>query len=182
MSDRDPRDIEVDVDPPDMPLGRQLTLTLDDPNAAVILEAELRENQETPEIWVNVIARDPQSINLTDSWAETPLWGAAAQLTFPPEQLRFIRSSLPDGPNNAALGGEEPGRVYWYHGSLEIPRDATRATLMTMRFEVLNPQDRSPITLGFIPRFSSIRGLKNQRLKYQWSGGTLMFEVEGATP
>lgn len=166
----------------DMERVETVDITLTDPSAPVVIEAEVNEDQGLKELWVHIVARDPRSLGAPSGWDVDPLWGAAGQLTFPSQQLRYLRMGLPDGPNAAGLAGEEPERVYWYHGNLVIENMAERATLMTLRFEILNPENAAPITIGFVPRFSSLRGVKNQRLNHSWSGGEITLLRRGDTP
>ena len=175
-------DMRVDMMEPDQTTGEIISITLDDPEAEVTLEAELRNFQGVEEIWLNVIARDPSALGRPSSWVENPLWGAAAQLDFPSDRLRFVRMDLPDGPDAAALSGEREGRIYWYHGNLNVPEGATRFTLMTLRFERLSAQDAAPLRFDFVPRHVSLRGIKNQRLSGSWSAGVLTFGPQGGTP
>jgi len=182
MPDGGPLDLSVDMIISDQDMGQTLSLTLDDLQAEVILEAEIRNFQGVDELWLHVIARDPNSLGRESGWDQTPLWGAASQLDFPVSQLRFIRMELPDGPKAAALLGERDGRIYWYHGGLEIPSGATRFTLMSLRFERLNPQEKASIRFSFVPRHSSLRGVKNQGVPGRWSGGELQLEGTGDAP
>jgi hypothetical protein len=175
-------DMSVDMTIPDQNMGGQELFALDDPEAEVVIEAELRDQQGVEELWIKVVARDPSSLGGSSGWGDDPLWGAAAQLDFPVDRLNFIRMELPDGPRAAALRGEVDGRIYWYHGDFSVPADASRFTLMTLRFERLNPQDRAPIRLSFVSRHSALRGVKNQRLPGRWSAGEVQFERRGDAP
>ena len=183
VPDSTPLDMSVDMTIPDQDMGGQeLSLALDDPEAEVVIEAELRDQQGVEELWIKVVARDPSSLGGDSGWGDHPLWGAAAQLDFPVDRLNFIRMELPDGPRAAALRGEVDGRIYWYHGDFLVPADASRFTLMTLRFERLNPQDRAPIRLSFVSRHSALRGVKNQRISGRWSAGEVQFERRGDAP
>ena len=175
-------DMFLDMTQTDQMMGEALSVSLDEPEAEVTLEAELRDFQGSAEIWLKVVARDPSTLGRSSSWTDTPLWGAAAQLDFPSDRLRFVRMDLPDGPNAAALSGEREGRIYWYHGNLNVPEGATRVTLMTLRFERISAQDIEPLRFDFVPRHVSLRGVKNQRLSGSWSAGVLTFGPQGGTP
>lgn len=169
----------IDMAPP--VLGPPITVTLDDPNAVVVLGASWREFQGSVELWVDVIARDPRSLGLERGWDEEPLWGAAAQLDYPVDQLDFVMMAEAASPKIAAYRGEVEGRIYWYHGQLQAPGEASEITLMTLRFAQLVPNDLRPIRLSFTPRHSSLRGLQNQHIAAPWSDAQITFNA-GDTP
>ena len=169
----------IDMAPP--ALGPPITITLDDPNAVVVLNGRWQEFRGAVELWVDVIARDPRSIGRERGWDVEPLWGAAAQLDYPVDQLNFVMMAEPAAPKIAAYQGEVEGRIYWYHGRLEAPGDASEITLMTLRFTQLTPGDLNPIRLSFAPRHSSLRGQENQHIAVPWSGAQITFNA-GESP
>ena len=159
----------------DQMLGQRLSVALNDPNAAVIIEAERRAADDGDELWLSLVARDPSTVSGEVSWAEQALWGAAAHLTYPLDRLEFMMMTATPGPQVAALQGDLPGRIYLYHGRLNIPDSATRYTLLTLRFKIIDVANREPINISIPARFASLRGTNNQRLKGTWSGGTVQY-------
>lgn len=178
-----PRDQAVDqAIEPDQTVGGRVNVVLDDEEAIVTFEAELRDAFVERELWVKVIAHDPIQRDQEEGWATNPLWGAAAQLDYPVDRLELVGIAEENAPERAALTGNQAGRIYWYHGDLRIPSSATRFTLITLRFKLINDEDSAPIRLSFPTRFTSLRGMSNQRLPGAWSGGTLTFEGMGGLP
>jgi hypothetical protein len=159
----------------DQMIGSALSVELDNPEATVIIEAERRDDQETPELWVSLIARNPSFTDPRLGWSETPLWGAASHLQYPTDRLDFIRMTLSPGTDASAVTGSIEGRVFWYHGKLRIDSESSEYTLITLRFTLRDPLDLSPIRLTIPSRTATLRGVKNQRLNGAWSGGVLSF-------
>lgn len=145
----------------DQMIGVALTVTLDDPSATVVLSAERREESGESELWVTLQAKETTS----------PLWGAASHLTYPSERLEFLGTAERSGTNLAAVTGEIEGRIFWYHGALDFNAMDSVHRLITLRFRLSAPRDLSPLRFTIPPRSASLRGLENQRLPGQWSGG-----------
>ena len=164
----------------DQMLGQTVIVELDDPNATVVIEAETRQINQDTELWISLVARDPVTLGEELGWVEMPLWGAASHLDYPLDRLEFVIMTDSPGPNVAALKGDILGRIFWYHGQLNIPSTATRTTLITLRFKVLEPMNTTPLRIGIPSRFTSLRGVQNQRQKASWSGGSLL--LGGARP
>lgn len=100
-------------------------------------------------------------------------WGLASHLTYPTAHLSFIGvTQTLNNRLNAVTSAELPGRVMFY-------RVNPTEVVMTLRFEVLDPQDllteREPYQMTFIPRFSGIRDLQKNPTSAVWSGGSLRY-------
>ena len=154
-----------------------LEVDLDQPEATVIMEAELKDGITGKELCLSFIARNPTGLNGGIGWESTGLWGAAAHLDYPIDRLDFISMTEPPSNKVAAVNGEISGRVFWYHGQLDSNVSNERYTLITLRFKVLDPNDTSAIRFEVPRRFSSLRGRNNQRLEAVWSSGSVRLGV-----
>ena len=83
--------------------------------------------------------------------------------------------TTPPGTTAAAHTGDLPGRIFWYHGALENTGDA-EVPLITLRFRLIDPADRSAIRFDIPARSATLRGVNNQRLSGRWSGGLVYFQ------
>ncbi len=158
----------------DLGLTNQLEVILDEPEATVIMEAELKETPAGIELWLSFIARNPSMSNRGEGWSSTGLWGAAAHLNYPIDRLDFISMTAEPSAEMAALRGEISGRIFWYHGRLATDVESSRQSLMTLRFKILDPSDRSAMRFTLPNRFHSLRGQNNQRLNATWSSASII--------
>ena len=181
MPDLSQRDATTDMlmPPVDQMMGIPVQVSLDKPEAGIIITAQRRDDFGSPELWVSFVARQPNQTN-GGRWSEEPLWGVASHLTYPTDRLDFILMKDEPSRNIAAVKGDLPGRIFWYHGNLNLDESAQQATLITLRFSILDPTDSTPFRLELPRRFTSVRGKSNQRLAYEWSGGQI--QLIGGNP
>ena len=165
--------------PPDQMMNSQVQVTLDQPDAGVIMQAEIRDDLGEQELWVTIIVQNKTDID-QQNWSQTPVWGAAAHLFYPADRLEFLLMKEAPGRQIAAVNGDLPGRIFWYHGNLVLDENREQANLITLRFRVLRPADQSSFRLEVPRRFASVRGRENQRLNYNWSAASI--QISGGMP
>jgi hypothetical protein len=147
------RDAEppIDLGPSD---PSSLTVALNVPDAEVTFSARRVSGDRGEELWVTFES-------------SLSAWGAAAHLIYPEDRLIFLGT---EGEQTRYMQAKESAledRIFWYSARL------SSGSLITLRFQVIDPTLPLEIPLTLPPRFAALRSGDNVSLSARWSSGVI---------